>query len=568
MATAVVLVLAVWAVVLTARSLSAYHHDRRGLAELAQVKSDLSPGDLTSSAAIRMLDQAHAEFASAQADLSSPLFAPVTVVPVLGRQFRAVRSLSTAAGTVSAVGASFVAQAYGLLTQPHAAGPQRVASLRRLGALSLAAERQLAAVDTGPSDALVAPLASKHRQFVTQLDQARLRLTRAAAVSAVVARILQGPQTYLVLAANNAEMRAGSGAFLEAGVASTSAGSVDLGNLGASGDRTLPAGVVNPTGDLARNWGWLLPGVDLRNQGLTPQFDVTAPLAARTWTALTGQPVNGVLSLDVPGVKQLLVATGPVVVGGQTVTADNVEQYLLHDQYVNLTDNSTGGEARQDVLGSLTAAVLRQLQGQSTNLRTLGRAVSSAVAGRHLMLWSSNPVDQAAWVVSGVSGSLSPRSVDVSLINRGGNKLDQYVPVHVAVTTAPTGSDTTVTMTSRIINATPPGQSQFIAGPFPGVPVSYGGYFGLVSVNLPAAAREITMTGAGPLAVKGAEGPTWVLAAPITVPAGSTGTVVVRFRLPGTHGSMTVIPSARVPPEQWSAHGRTFDDSVPTTIVW
>ena len=115
---------------------------------------------------------------------------------------------------------------------------------------------------------------------------------------------------------------------------------------------------------------------------------------------------------------------------------------------------------------------------------------------------------------------------------------------------------------------TPPGQSQFIAGPFPGVPVSYGGYFGLVAVNLPAAASHFTMTGAGPLAVRGAEGPTWMLAAPVTIPDGTTSTVVVRFEMPGHHGSMTVVPSARIPAEQWTANGRTFDDTSPTTITW
>ena len=63
---------------------------------------------------------------------------------------------------------------------------------------------------------------------MSQLYDARVRLTKAAAVSSVVATILQGPQTYLVLAANNAEMRAGSGAFLDVGVATTSDGSVNL----------------------------------------------------------------------------------------------------------------------------------------------------------------------------------------------------------------------------------------------------------------------------------------------------------------------------------------------------
>ena len=86
--------------------------------------------------------------------------------------------------------------------------------------------------------------------------------------------------------------------------------------------------------------------------------------------------------------------------------------------------------------------MLRQLQGQNLDIKALASAVSSAVAGRHLMVWSKNPAPQAAWVVSGVSGGLTPRSVDVSVINLGGNKLDQYLPVHVAVTTAPAGADT------------------------------------------------------------------------------------------------------------------------------
>ncbi len=561
-------VVVAWAAILGLRTLSAYRHDKSGLAALEQVKADLSPGDLTSAQSKQLLDQAHAEFVSAESDLSSPLFAPIIVVPVIGRQYTAVRDLSSAAGTVSAVGSSFVSQVQELLDQPHGAGAERLTSLRRLSSLSLSAEHRLSGIDTGPSQALFAPLARKHNQFVTQLDDARLRLTKAAAVSAAVADIVQGPQDYLVLAANNAEMRAGSGAFLDVGVATTSDGSVHLGSFEPSGDHILPAGAVNPTGDFQRNWGWLLPGVDFRNLGLTPEFDVTAPLAARMWTAMTGQRVNGVMALDVAGLKQLLGVTGPVVADGRTISADNVEQYLLHDQYAGLTDASAGGEQRQDALGAFTRAVLHRLEGQSTDLRSLAEAMSSAVAGRNLMMWSSNPVDQAAWVLSGGSGSLASGSVDVSLINRGGNKLDQFLPVDVAVATTPAGPNTTVTLTARLNNMTPSGQSQFIAGPFPDVPVSYGGYFGLVAVNLPGSASRITMSGAGPLAVKGGEGPAWVVAAPLTIPDGTTTTVVVRFEMPGHHGSMTVVPSARIPAERWTADGRTFGDTAPTAITW
>jgi hypothetical protein len=564
--TAVVVVL-VWMAILAAKAVSAYHHDQQGLTALQQVRSELGPDDLTSTASVDRLVGARAQFDAASADLSSPLFGPITIVPVVGRQLRSVRALSSAAGAVSGVGSSFITQVHGVLHQPHGAGPDRVTSLQDLSAVSRSAGRQLARVDTGPSQALVAPLASKHDEFIGQLDEARSRLANSANVSAAVATILQGPQTYLVLASNNAEMRAGSGAFLDVGTATTSDGSVHMGSFEPSGEHTLPVGAVPVTGDLQRNWGWLNPSLDLRNLGLTSQFDVTAPLAARMWTTLTGQPVNGVIALDVAGLQQLLEATGPVVADGQTVSADNVEQFLLHDQYAGLTDNAADANDRQDELGALSRAVLDQLQGQTIDITTLAKAMSGAVAGRHLMIWSSNPADQAAWVASGASGSLTERSVGVSLINLGGNKLDQFVPVQVTASTTRSGPDTGVQMTVRVVNNTPAGESQFIAGPFPGVPVSYGGYRGLVGVNLPAAASRITMTGAGPLAVKGAEGPTWVLAAPITVAAGTTSTVHISYTMPGSHGSMAVLPSARIPPEMWTFNGSAVPDSA-TTIRW
>ncbi len=561
------MVVLAWAGLLAAGMVSAYHHDQDGLDALQQVKSNLSPGAITEEGTVRTLDHAQSEFASARSALSSPIFSPITVVPVVGRQLRSVRALSSAAETVSAVGSTFLTRVHDVLNEPHGAGPERVASLSQLAVISATSRAQLDAIDTGPSAALVAPLARKHDQFVDQLDEARSRLANAASASSAAAQILTGPQTYLVLASNNAEMRNGGGTYLDVGVATTSGGSVQVGDLVPSGAHTLPIGAVPVTGDLERNWGWLNPSLDMRNLGLTPQFNVTAPLAAQMWESLTGQPVDGVIALDAVAVQQMLVATGPVVVNGQTIDSGNVISYLLHDQYSGLSDTADSAQ-RQDALGTLTHVVLDQLQSENANLRTLATALSSAVSGRHLMLWSKSPENQAVWTRSGVSGSLTYRSVGVSLVNLGGNKLDQYVPVHVGVTTTPSGSTTQVTMRIDVVNNTPPGQSQFIAGPFPGVDVSYGGYTGMVTANVPGAAMRVSMTGAGPLAVLGPDGPTGVVAAPLTVAEGARSTVVVRYRLPGTHGEMTVFPSARIPPESWTANGQSFTDDTSRTIRW
>jgi hypothetical protein len=563
-----VVVLVVWGGFLASRSWSAYQSDKRGLAALEQVKGNLTPGTVTSAQTVQTLRVAQGDFRQASDDLSSPLFGPVTVLPVIGRQLRSVRAITSGAVVVSGTGATFVDQVQAVLDQPRGAGPQRVASLRQLGRLSGTAATALDRIDTGPSNALVGPLASKRSEFVSQLDTVRTRLASAAAVSSAVADILQGPQTYLVLASNNAEMRAGSGAFLEVGTATTADGSLHLGTLTPSGQLTLPEGEVTATGDLQRNWGWLKPGVDWRNLGVTPEFDVTAPLAARMWQANTGQSVNGVLALDVEGLRQLLVATGPVTVGTTTVTADTIEQYLLHDQYEGLADDATDDAGRTEQLGALSAAVIDALQGQSIDLKTLATSVATATAGRHLLVWSAAPTAEAAWRTSGVAGMLTTTSLDADLLNRGGNKLDPYLSVGVTVTTAPSGADTAVTMAVHLANHTPSGQSQFIAGPYPGLGSAYGEYVGVLAANLPAAATRRTTSGGGAAVADGAEGPTWLSAVPVTLAAGTATTVSFHFVLPGHHAALTVVPSARIPGEQWTFGSQHFTDTSPRGLSW
>ena len=72
-------------------------------------------------------------------------------------------------------------------------------------------------------------------------------------------------------------------------------------------------------------------------------------------------------------------------------------------------------------------------------------AISAAATGRHVLLWSADPRTQAAWSGAGVAGQLQPSSIMADIINRGGNKLDQYLSedVSLRLTTAghPDGRD-------------------------------------------------------------------------------------------------------------------------------
>ncbi len=140
----VLAVLVAWGALLAAKAWSAYRHDKTGLEQLQSVHADLAPGQLTEAGTVRALQSARAEFAAAQSQLSSPLFAPVTILPVIGRQLQSARDLSSAAESVSQIGATFLTKVHGVLDEPHGAGPERVASLQQLGVLALAAHEQLA----------------------------------------------------------------------------------------------------------------------------------------------------------------------------------------------------------------------------------------------------------------------------------------------------------------------------------------------------------------------------------------------------------------------------------------
>jgi len=558
----------VWGLLAGAQLLAAYHADQRGTVALDQVRLHLTPKELTAVDTQLKLRSAEGDFAAAHASLSSWFLAPVTVVPVAGRQLVSLRDLSSAAGQVAATGSNFLAETHVILHSPHGAGPQRIDALKRLSTLSAEAASRLGHIDTGPPGALVAPLAAKHDQFVTDLEGARGRLERATRVSAIVANILQGPQTYLVMASNNAEMRSGSGMFLDVGTATTGEGSVHLGKMTLTADLILPPGAVTASGDLQRNWGWLDQGQDWRNLGVSPQFDVTAPLAAQMWQSRTGQSVDGVIALDVGGLRELLRATGPVGVGGVVVSADTVVNYLEHDEYTGLSDAAIQSPGRQDALGSLASAVLNHLQSQSTDLTSLGTAMASAAQGRHLLVWSRTRTAEAGWQSAGVAGTLSSDSLAATVINRGGNKLDQYLSVDVRTNIAAAGPNTKVGMTIHLHNMTPPGQSQFIAGPYPGSGSTYGEYKGLVAVNLPAASSHRSMGGDGRMVIKGVDGPTWLLVSAVDLPEGASKDITVGFEMLRHHGAMTVVPSARIPPVHWSVPGATFADDRPVTVRW
>jgi hypothetical protein len=524
---------------------------------LALAQRDASVQALLEGSATASLQDAADEFDQAQAAASNPLLTPLRVVPIVGAQVDAARRLTGAASDGADAAHRAVARLHDLADSPPSAGPDRVAALRELADVTDDAYRDLRRIDVGSADHLVGPLADAHGRILEARRKALEGLRKARVASAAAVRLFEGPNRYLLVATNNAEMRAGSGMFLSAAEIVVRDGRLRLGAVNPTADLVLPEGTIPVHGDLETNWGWLDPANDFRNLGLTPDFPTSAALATRMWPHTPGgHEVKGVIAVDVRGLAGLLKVTGPVEVDGVTYSADSVEKQLLQDQYAAF---DTSAE-RRDRLGDVAATVFDSLERSRWPVDVLADEMWRAVVLRHLLVWSKDPKEAEAWRLAGADGSLDPRSLAVSVINRGANKLDQFLATTSKVSTRRLpGGRTKVSIAIRLENQTPDGQPTYVTGPF-GADKVANRYDGVVSVNVPGEASDVRLAGGVYSTVDGRDGPTRVVAALVQVPQHRSLTLDASFVLPADVTRLQLIPSARIPPMTWTLDGAAVDD--------
>lgn len=544
------------------------HRDiRSGIAAIESVRSRADAAAVVDGDLLPDLRRAGERFDSAHRRLSGPLFAPARVLPVAGRQVRSVRAQAGAASKVAGVAEASLTRAQPVLRDPGETTLSRAAAIRRLGEIAGEARDELASIRLGPREGLIDPLARAHNRLAQQLAELQSSLERAGTGGRVIADLLTGPRRYLLLAANNAEMRAGAGMFLSAAELETGPEGIELRDLRVVTDVLVPPGSVPLTGDLAERWGWLEPNVEWRNLMTSARFDIAAPLAAEMWEAAGNRPVDGVIAIDPVVLRALLSATGPILVDGRRVDQNTVEEELLHGQYLRFPDLEERPERRES-LGRMARAVLEAFDAGNWSVPRLASGLARAGAGRHLLLWSAAGADQDAWRSLGVDGSLQDDSLAVSILNRGGNKLDWFLRVGVDVRLSAAGDDTLVTVEVAVENTVPEGEPRYVAGPDPHSGVGEGVYVGILTVALPGRAQGGYIEGVDSLAVNGRDGPSQVMGFEFTLPRGGSRTVVAHFVLPGRSGSLEVVPSARVPAVPWNHGGETWSDAGPRALTW
>jgi hypothetical protein len=284
------------------------------------------------------------------------------------------------------------------------------------------------------------------------------------------------------------------------------------------------------------------------------------------WQARTGEPVDGVLAVDPYALRAIIAATGPVEVDGRPITAQNVVRELLLEQYRAVSDDPVPEQeladqlARRERLSRVASAVIARLDAEDWDLARLVDALVPAARGRHILAWSAVPAQGRAWRAAGVDGALRRSSLMVSVLNRSGNKLDQFLSVEAALAARPVRDGVAVRLRLRIRNLAPEGLGWYVLGPYPYSSLREGQYRGIVAVNLPWGAGAATLRGVERVVASGSDGPTRVIAGDIDLDRGETGVVTLRFRVPRGAERVRIEPSARSPETAWRVGGARFAD--------
>lgn len=554
------LLVAVWLNAAASRIFQARDLALSGVGRLETVRQDVNIDAVADGELTADLEAAAEDFETAQSEVRSWLVSPLRLMPWVGTQIRSADALSGSAARVATALAVASADVEALATV--AAETDRVGVAREALAIVQRTKQSFADLDLGPAGGLTRSLADARIRFTAELGEASDLLDEVEVAAAGLAEFLEGPTTYLLLAANNSEMRAGSGSYLQAGTVEITNGRIDVRRLRPAGEILLEPGSVEILDDdLAQRWGWLDIASDWRNLSASPRFAANAELAASMWEELEDETVDGVIVLDPVALAAVLAATGPVDLDGRIIDDSSVVRELLFDQYWE-----DDVEVRRDRLQDVSTATLQAIDRTDIDLVTLAKRMQDAAAGRHLLAWSRQPVQQQAWQSVGIDGAMDPDSLMVSVLNRGANKLDSFLTVAAVLESERGEQGRTVTVEVRLDNTAQSAFPDYVLGPALALGNEPGTYVGILSVNVPAAAVRPRFAGVESLVASGSDGSGQVVAMWVEIPPGEQLVHELVFELPDSSPTIRIEPSARVPGVIWSAAGANWIDAADALV--
>ncbi len=346
------------------------------------------------------------------------------------------------------------------------------------------------------------------------------------------------PRHYLVVAQNPAELRGTGGIWGAYAIVTVEDGRVSV--SWARPTQTLkdfPAGRVDsPSEDYARNYDQYGGAGSWQNMNATPDFPAAAQAALANYELGEGVRLDGVWAVDPFALQAFLDVTGPVSVpGAGSISADNVVAFATNRAYTTFA----GAAQRKEVLGAVAADVFVRFLSMDEHAIARLRALTTALAGGHLRIYSDTSTVQQGLAALGVDGGLAAPSGDivgVTVNNGSGSKVDYYARRSVTYDVQLGGDGEAIaTTTVTLDNAAPThGQPRYVIGPF--IDGAHAGdQIPLTTVSCHAPCELISATRDGApieMATDSENGVPW-LRDYRTIASGETGTLALTWHADG-----------------------------------
>ena len=215
-----------------------------------------------------------------------------------------------------------------------------------------------------------------------------------------------GPRTYLVLAQNNAELRATGGIPTAWATLTIDAGKISMSTFGDPPRNGLfsqdeAASVLTAE---ERNLFSTKMATDYPDINFTPDFPRVADIARQIWHRAGHDGVDGVISVDPVFLQRLLKVAGPVTLSDGTVmSGDNAEQRILNQIYIDTDTQAEQTDFFTMAASEIFTHVLKNVDGKNQQLvQTFQKSVSDG----HLYVWSAHEGEQQRISGTTIAGEL------------------------------------------------------------------------------------------------------------------------------------------------------------------
>lgn len=406
---------------------------------------------------------------AARGDTSDPIWRGAEVIPFIGPNLSAVRTLASSTddvvmqsikplvGVLDTVSPASLKPVDGALNLTPIV--KATPTVDRAAAALEKAHAQVAAIDTsgtiGPVRSATTQLSTMLGKVSTQMQQAKEAVhTLPAALGA------KGVRHYLVVFENSGELLPNGGTTGSMALLQLDNGKISLVKQSSASIRDFPRFsdyIIPLPEDVKKLYPYGL-GKQVQDLTITPRFSLTFDVAKAMWKSAKGDDIDGIIAMDTVTLGKLLKATGPItVLPGLTLTPENAARILLIDVYTMYPDPVTVDKINEAIA---IKAFTKVLGGGADPKILLSTLLSMGQEGR-VKIWTNDKAEQDLIKLTPFYSEppVSTKDTDafgVYFMDQTPSKMDYFLKVKVGITQAVCGDKHRYVFARIALNSTAP----------------------------------------------------------------------------------------------------------------